>query len=212
MKNKKIIIITCTIILLILIIIIGITKSTKNKENTSAQTSQETIELSQVFEIEDIEKSKVTISKSTNEQIATKYLKGVDVNIVDAKIKFSEQIGKMIYVRESYNNINIFKTTYKIDEGESIATQVAGYMETFKQMCKDYIGLEYNQEPKKEILYEEDQGSIKIPLEESIYLENKLYSLTYEQDNQEKDTKKQEYDINFYREGNDLVAEFVKIL
>ncbi len=180
--------------------------------------------MSQVFEIDDINKSNVTINKSINEPIATKYIKGSNVYVVDANVNFSEKTGKMIYVRESYSKLNIYQTTYKIDEYENVASQVRGYMDTFEEMCKSYIGVDSDKEAYTSTLYENDTTSAPIPLEESIYYENRLYSLTYKVDDtiylndnslaekkENVNTITKEYDINFYRSGNNLVCELANV-
>lgn len=150
------------------------------------------------------------------------------IYVVDNKVNFNEREGKVILLRDEYNKANIYQTTYRIDEDDNISLQVGGRVQTFIEMCKSYIGITAEQEPYKEKLYGDEASDVSIPLEESIYVKNRLYSITYRVDNAnllagteeivsneaitETSDKAKEYDINFYRVDNTLVCEFVNLL
>ena len=202
-KNKKILIgaIIITIIVISLVAIITfITKSQKREESKTKVLT--TLDISQVFEIENIEKSKYEIEKIDNIQIAPKYLSGTNSYELKANVKFMETTGKMVYIREEYSNLNIYQTEYKIDQYESISSQVEGKIEEFEQMCKSYLGLELEEKAKSEGLYGEDKTELEIPLGESIYYKNGVYSKTYE-------VNKEIYEINFYRNSEKIICELV---
>lgn len=55
---------------------------------------------------------------------------------------------------------------------------------------------------KSETLYGESSQTVKIPLSESIYRDNRLYSKTYEKEGKT-------YDINFYKNGEKINCELV---
>lgn len=203
-KNKKILIgaIIITIIVISLVAIITfITKSQKREESKTKVLT--TLDISQVFEIENIEKSKYEIEKIDNIQIAPKYLSGTNSYELKANVKFMETTGKMVYIREEYSNLNIYQTEYKIDQYESINSQVEGIIEEFERMCKNYFGIDQDEKAKNEELYGESSSKNEIPLGENIYYKNRLYSKTYE-------LNEKEYDINFYRNGEKIICEFVR--
>lgn len=227
MKNKKIILIAIAIVVIIAVIIVIIKINNNANKNNSKKLVSE-LNLEDIFEIENLEKSNIQKTKNINETIASKYITGTNIYVADAKIKFDERVGKAIFVREDYNNLNVYQTSYKIDEDDSITEQVQKYMNTFTQMCTDYIGI-VDEKPEEERLYGESTEKFAIPLEESIYLENRLYSVTYKSNDmlksdsnssnikdeellkmEEESAKK--YDINFYRLDNFLVCEFVNVL
>ena len=56
-----------------------------------------------------------------------------------------------------------------------------------------------------EQLYGESSAEFELPIEESIYNEGRLYSKTYK-------SEENTYDINFYRQDNQIICEFVKVL
>ena len=70
--------------------------------------------------------------------------------------------------------------------------------------CESYIGLldEYEQ---TEELYGESTVDYERPLEESIYYDGRLYSKTYK-------NEEEQYDINYYKSGESIVCELVRVL
>ena len=77
-------------------------------------------------------------------------------------------------------------------------------MEEFEMICEGYIGL-LDEYEETEQLYGESTVDYERPIEESIYIEERLYSKTYK--NEEK-----EYNINFYKTGENIACELVKVL
>lgn len=201
MKDKKIYFVICAIIVVAIIVVLTIV--IKNRNSNIEPTK--ILDINEVIEIRDIGKSKVEIIKSKEETIASKYTLGSSVYVVNAIVQFDKIEGKVLYVRESRENMNIYQTKYKIDEDDSISEQVRKYMQIFMQMIENYISV--REEKPIEVLYGESTTSAPIPIEESIYLENRLYSLTYNIQNEERESE--EYDINFYRIDNELICEFV---
>lgn len=202
-KNKKQKIIILVIIAIIIVGLIVILINKNKSENKSEKTSTiETLDISQVFEIENIEKSKYEITKSKNKEIATKYIVNEEIYELKANIEFMDMLGKMIYVREDYEKVNIYQTEYKLDKYENTNSQVEQIIEEFEGMCKSYLNVEEQEKAQSESLYGEASQKEKIPLGESIYYDNRLYSKTYEME-------EKTYDINFYRSGEKIICEFV---
>ena len=204
-KKKKIIIgaiIIATILILVIALII-FNKSRSNKGETLP-----TVELLELLEVEDI-KSCGYETKETKEEISSKYIStGKEKYEVKANVKAGESTeeteGKMIYVRGNYDNLNIYKTEYKIDKYEDRTTQVSNILQQFEMLCEEYIG-PLDEYEETEQLYGESDAKFELPLEESIYNEGRLYSKTYK--NEEK-----EYNINYYKTGEKITCELVRAL
>ena len=201
-KKKKIIAgaIGIGIILIIAIIVLSI-KNNKSQNEGETETIEE-VELSEVLEIEDIEKVKYEKEK-TKDEIATKYVTGNNMYKLKATVKMQETTGKMIYVR-GVDNINVYQTEYDINKYGDKNTQVSGIIQTFEEICKNYMGIE-EEYKETEQLYGESNAEFELPVEESIYNEERLYSKTYK--NEEK-----EYNINYYKTGENITCELVRVL
>lgn len=200
--SKKIWIIVAVIVIAIILLVISTNKKEKEKEENKTTKKVETLELSQVMEIEDIEKSKYETEKSDSIGIATKYMVNDNKYELKANIKFMETTGKMIYVREETEKLNIYQTEYKLDKYENINSQIEKIIREFEKMSKRYINIEPEEKVKNETLYGESSQTVKIPLGESIYNNNRLYSKTYEKEGKT-------YDINFYKNGEKINCELV---
>ena len=200
-KKKKIIIGISIAVILLLLIIIIIAISNNNKETENAETIQ-TIELSEVINIEDIETLQYETEK-TDEEISSKYIIGRNKFEVKANVKAGEIEGKLIYARGT-QNLNIHKTEYTLSKYGDKNTQVSGIIQTFEETCKSYMGIDETYQ-ETEQLYGESTESFARPIEESIYDEERLFSKTYK-------SEENTYDINFYRQDNQIVCEFVKVL
>ena len=225
MKNKKIIMIIL-IIILIIVIILGIVINKKSSsKKISSNNNTKVLDLSTVFETENI--SELDTEQTKDAIVSKKYSVGSNTYKLNAKVKFNDMDGEMIFLRETYNTANIFQTKYRIDTIDSITTQVGRYMQEFEQECTSYMGINPEEKAYSETLYGEDTEEAPIPLEESIFNENRLYSLTYkvdenrgikedeikqdELDSRENISDSRKYDINFYRNGDYLVCEFARI-
>lgn len=207
MKNKKNFLIILGIILILAIIIIAIiTKN--NNQNTNISSKPTISDFSKVFELENIDNSNYKIEKSKDVKVAEKYIAS-NAYKLDANVEFGERAGEIIYLRNSSNKINIFQTKYRIDELGSISSQVENYMEIFKNEALSYIGISEDEKGYNQTLLGTDKSGVKLPLGESIYNEKRLYSITYKDKDTESEGKN--YEINFYRNENYLVCEFVKV-
>ena len=202
MNKKRIITISAIVIIVVIsiICICIITVSDREKDGNS-QVKTETLDISQVFELKDIQKSKYKIEKIKDIKISSKYLTGTETYELKANVDFQDDIGKMYYVRESYSNLNIYQTEYKIDEYENISSQVEGIIENFETKCKSYLGIEESEKGREE-LSGESTTKAAIPLGESIYYENREYRKNY-------DVEEKQYDINFYKKDKAIVCELV---
>ena len=207
MDKKKIILITTIIIVGIIIISLIIGLNSKNKEEKSVATKSGTAELSEVFEIDDIENSQYETAKNKEAQVASKYLTSSNIFELNANVKFDEDKGTMIYIREDYEKINIYQEEHSINKYEDKNIRVEEIMREFEQKCESYLNVNDETEVREE-LYGESTVKGKIPVEESIYNENRLYSKTYTVED-EIDNSKKKYDINFYRQEEKIICEFV---
>ena len=141
MEKKKKIIIIGIIIAIILVTLITLLLLNRQKNNESvSKTETIVLDIAQVFEIDDIEKSKYEIEKAKDIQIASKYILGSNIYRLNADIEFMEDTGEMIYVRESYNKLNIYQEEQKIDEYDNVNSRVEGIIENFESKCKSYLG------------------------------------------------------------------------
>ena len=206
-KKKKIIIGALIIIAIILILIVTLIllNRNKNEEKEELQTIELTTELLDTENIESIEYE----LDETKEEISSKYIStGKEKYEIKANIKAGksagETEGKMIYVRGSYDNLNVYKTEYKINKYEDKITQVSNILQQFEMLCEEYIG-PLDEYEETEQLYGESDAKFELPLEESIYNEGRLYSKTYK--NEEK-----EYNINYYKTGENITCELVRAL
>ena len=196
-RNKKILIvldIISIIAIAVIILVIKNTKSIKEPEEIS------TLDILQVFELENLQ-TQYEIEKIKDIQICSKYLTGTETYRLNANVEFEDSIGKMYYVRENYSNLNIYQTEYKIDEYDNINSQVEGIKDNFEEKCKRFLGIDYNEKGKEELLGE-SKSKAAIPLGESIYYENREYVKTYTLEDKK-------YEINFYRKHDKIVCELV---
>ena len=206
LENKKKVIIGVIIIAIILIIVITLILFNRNKntEPEQLQTIELTIELLDVENIESLEYK----LEETKEEISSKYVTGRNKYEIKANVKAGESTGetegKMIYVRGNYDNLNVYKTEYKINKYEDKITQVSNIMQQFEMICEEYIG-PLDEYEETEQLYGESDAKFELPLEESIYNEGRLYSKIYK--NEEK-----EYNINYYKTGENITCELVRAL
>ena len=204
-ENKKKVIIGAIIIAIMLIVIVTLIllKRNKNEKKEELQTVELTTELLDVENVESI-----GYGLDETEEISSKYVTGRNKYEIKAKVKAEESTGetegKMIYVRGSYDNLNIYKTEYKTNKYEDKTIQVSNILQQFEMICEEYIGpMEEYEETEQ--LYGESNAKFELPLEESIYNEERLYSETYKSD-------EKEYNINYYKTGENIICELVRVL
>ena len=198
-KKKKIIIMGITIIVVTFMTLLLLNR--QENDNSVAKTETIVLDISQVFEIDDIEKSKYEIEKVKDIQISSKYIVGSNTYKLNANVEFMENIGKMFYVRESYNKLNIYQEEQKIDEYDNVNSQVEGIIENFESKCKSYLGIDAEEKGIEELSGKSTTKGA-IPIGESIYYENREYSKSYDLDGKS-------YAINFYKNGTEIVCELV---
>ena len=200
-KKRKIIIIGIIILIVLVTFIIFLLLDRQEKNDSVSETEITILDISQVFEIDDIEESKYEIEKAKDIQIASKYIVGSNIYRLNADVEFMADTGKMFYVRERYNKLNIYQEEQKIDEYDNVNSQVEGIIENFESKCKSYLGI--NEEEKgKEELSGESTSKGAIPIGESIYYENREYSKSYE-------LEEKTYEMNFYKKDTGIVCELV---
>lgn len=206
MDKKKIILISTLIIVGVIIIFLAINLNSKNKEDKANLTKNATVELLQVFEIDDIEKSKHEIVENDEIEVASKYLTSSNIFELNANVKFDEDKGRMIYIREDYEKVNIYQEEHELNKYEDKNIKIQEIMTEFEQKCQMYLNAN-DETDVREQLYGESTAKGKIPVVESIYDENRLYSKTYTIEDEIDKTNK-EYDINFYRSDEKIICEF----
>ncbi len=201
-KKKKIIIGTSIagILLLIVILIIAISNNKKTEENTGLL---ENVDLSELINIENVESLSFNTEK-TEEEISSKYTANRKYE-VKAKVQASDITGKMIYVRNSYEKLNIFKVEYELSKYGDKAREISDIIQEFEMICEGYMEITEDEYEESEQLYGESSVDFELPVEESIYTEGRLYSKTYK-------SEENEYDINFYKNGEKIICEFVNVL
>ena len=201
-KKKKIIIgaSIAGIVLLLVILIVVISNNKKIEENTEIL---ENADLSELINTEIIE-SLPYETEETEEEISSKYITGRNKYEVKANIQAGETEGKLIYTRNT-QNLNIYKTEYTLNKYEDKTTKVRNIMQEFEMLCEGYMEITEDAYKETEQLYGESSVDFELPVEESIYTEGRLYSKTYK-------NEESEYDINFYRQDNKIICEFVKKL
>ena len=134
--NKKIKIIGA--IIAITIIIIALVFIILNKKSIKADQNINYLEISN---IEDIKKQ-IKEVKADQEKTSSKYeyIKKYKLN---KKGKLGETEGTYIYLRESLEDVNIFKTEYEVND----SNQVEETMLKFTTMCKQQLALDENTIP-----------------------------------------------------------------
>ena len=160
-KKKKVIIITITAIILLLIVIIIFSSNNKNKKEEKIQTAG----LSELINIENIDELPYK-TKKTKEEISSKYTSSNKYE-AEVKVKAEEQEGKMIYVRSSFENLNIYKTEYEIGKYSEKSIRTNEIIQIFEEICRGYMNQAEEYE-ESEYLYGESKEDIEIPIEESI--------------------------------------------
>ena len=203
-KKQKTILIIGILVLIAIIGTIIIVKKSKKAENKTELVKA--IDISQAIDIENIDT--LEKDKIKDVQVASKYITGKETYKLKARVNFDDISGDMIYVRENDEKLNIFQATYKINKYENINMQIQQDMNEFERMCTQYIGVDMDIE-KEGTLYGESTSKGMIPVEESIYDEERLYSKSY---TVKKEDSEETYDINFYKKDNNLITEFVRIL
>ena len=200
-KKKKIIIGTSIagILLLLVILIVIISNNKKTEEHTEILQNVDLLELINVENIEDIGYE----TEETKEEISSKYITGRNKYEVKANVQAGETEGKLIYARGT-QNLNIYKTEYTLNKYEDKTTKVRNIMQEFEMLCEGYMEVTDEEYKETEQLYGESSADFELPIEESIYSDGRLYSKTYK-------SEENEYDINFYKQDNKIICEFVKI-
>ena len=214
--NKKIIaIITIIIILLITIFAVIAYHFNTKKENveTNENETEATIPFEEAFSVNELEKSNIQTTKSTNEIIMKRYEdmilgigaqrkeEPIEVSKTNSKVNFEDTKGTMMYIRNGQLNANIFqlKTSVKsLDEFQEAR-------EEFIKISTKYLKITDGQKPEQEQLYNNAKAEDGMSIIEAIYSKEMHDCLKYK-------VKDTEYNINFYMQDGKLICEFVKIL
>ena len=149
------------IAIVIVIIAVGLFMNLSKKDSkVGSKANNEikktgTVDMSEIFEIDNIEENAYGTEKNEKCKVASKYSVGRNMYEAKSYVEFRETTGKMIYVREDYNKLNIYQTEYKLDKYENINSQVEQIIEEFDNMCREYLRLDPDAKAKSEELYGE---------------------------------------------------------
>ena len=199
--NKKIKIIGA--IIAITIIIIALVFIILNKKSIKADQNINYLEISN---IEDIKKQ-IKEVKADQEKTSSKYeyIKKYKLN---KKGKLGETEGTYIYLRESLEDVNIFKTEYEV----SNSNQVEETMLNFTTMCKQQLALDENTIPVESYIVGEVESNDPVTVADCVYKYKLLCTDTYEVKDETNEENKKTYEINFYMDGNKLACELAYVI
>ena len=199
--NKKIKIIGA--IIAITIIIIALVFIILNKKSVKADQNINYLEISN---IEDIKKQ-IKEVKADQEKTSSKYeyIKKYKLN---KKGKLGETEGTYIYLRESLEDVNIFKTEYEV----SNSNQVEETMLKFTTMCKQQLALDENTIPVESYIVGEVESNDPVTVADCVYKYKLLCTDTYEVKDETNEENKKTYEINFYMDGNKLACELAYVI
>lgn len=199
--NKKIKIIGA--IIAITIIIIALVFIILNKKSIKADQNINYLEISN---IEDIKKQ-IKEVKADQEKTSSKYeyIKKYKLN---KKGKLGETEGTYIYLRESLEDVNIFKTEYEV----SNSNQVEETMLNFTTMCKQQLALDENTIPVESYIVGEVESNDPVTVADCVYKYQLLCTDTYEVKDETNEENKKTYEINYYMDGNKLACELAYVI
>lgn len=199
--NKKIKIIGA--IIAITIIIIALVFIILNKKSIKADQNINYLEISN---IEDIKKQ-IKEVKADQEKTSSKYeyIKKYKLN---KKGKLGETEGTYIYLRESLEDVNIFKTEYEVND----SNQVEETMLNFTTMCKQQLALDENTIPVESYIVGEVESNDPVTVADCVYKYKLLCTDTYEVKDETNEENKKTYEINFYMDGNKLACELAYVI
>ena len=199
--NKKIKIIGA--IIAITIIIIALVFIILNKKSIKADQNINYLEISN---IEDIKKQ-IKEVKADQEKTSSKYeyIKKYKLN---KKGKLGETEGTYIYLRESLEDVNIFKTEYEVND----TNQVEETMLKFTKMCKQQLALDENTIPVESYIVGEVESNDPVTVADCVYKYKLLCTDTYEVKDETNEENKKTYEINFYMDGDKLACELAYVI
>ena len=169
-----------------------------------------TLDINDVIDI-DYNNTKLFKLKKSDVSMADKYNFSEKGYIANKTIKIGDLDANLYVINDQEVNGILFQSKYTVisneEKREDILPpliQVNEYMNEFKMNALTTITSDINMEPTEEKLYGESKYDFPLPTEESIYVEKRLYSLTYKIDNHN-------YDMNFYMANEDtLICELLK--
>ena len=200
LNNKKMLIIFGIMALMVIGIVIFLIVKSLNSSHYKVIKIDEAIQLTDVVNV-----------KKNNKKIAiaSKYDVGKrKIKSTGYAVKIGDELANVIFFRDNNLNGNVIQSRYLITESDevSVLSQIGDYMETFIDSFDEIIDTD-DIESKGEQLYGETKYKFLLPKEESIYVEHRLYSISYHNKDNNDD-----YDFNFYMgDGNYFVCEFVRL-
>ena len=222
-ENKKVIIKTAIILAILFVIVCVAIILIMNRVKT--------YELKEVFEIEDIEHSKVPIEKIKNKKIAPIYESLIvnqdnkEIIMLKAKVKLDSTEGNMFYVRnKSYKStLNVFQVEYEVENSRD----VSNVMGKFIDKSKSFLGFSEEIKTQNRLINGKNSKE-KHDVGDDIFSngaicvvtfgmpeENKNNSKTSEKDSKD-DTVvplkvDEKYNVNFYMNNGKLICELIRI-
>lgn len=201
MINKKIKIIGA--IIAITIIIIALVFIILNKKSIKADKNINYLEISNIEDIKkQIKEVKVDQEKTSSKY---EYIKKYKLN---KKGMLVEQEGEYLYLRESLQDVNIFKTTYEIND----ESQIEEAMSKFTTICKQYLALDENTLPDSSYVVGEINSEEPVTVADCIYKYKLLSTDTYKIKDETNDENTKTYEINFYMDSEKLACELAYLV
>lgn len=223
--DKKMLIIGGAVIgIIILIVILTLLFRGHESKLTTEDSFDKVVEIGDLlYDLDDKVNNKEVRLHDSNEKIYPAYNVSSGIKEADVGVKIGNSFAKVLVVRNNSMKADIYKGIYEIKEYEEGVegslpplVQIGEYMENFRREAR--FGMGHDGELVSENLTGESKYNFPLPVEESIYTENRMYTSTYEAENlfdmidHENDTEnnKVRYDLNFYMQDKYFVCEFVR--
>ena len=223
--NKKLLMIIGGVVIgiILLVVILSRILGGNRRMDTNEIKFDDVVDLGDLINDVDnkINNNEIKLSNSS-EAISSHY--GVNSGIKEASVgvKIGDYTTKLLVVRTDKMTADIYKGTFllkeyqeDVDGSESPLQQIGNYMETFRREISFRLG--NDSKLITENLSGKSQYTFPIPTEESIYVEKRDYTSSYEVedvfnrfDPENEESTKIKYDLNFYLRDNYLICELVR--
>ena len=219
-KRKDIVVLVGIFVVFLVGVILLVGKSFSNKKDIFVDYSV----VGGILNTDDVKDTKIRV-KDSSLSIADRYdTKKASIKESREDMYFGNLKGKILFVKGEKEDLNVFQGIYNVEpeskDDQPSLMKVNEYINNFKSAFYSMVSINSDTKPVEEKLYGESKYWFKIPVEESVYVEKRLYSLSYKievtddllLENLKKDVKEIVYELNFYMKGKELVCELVRLL
>lgn len=213
-KRNGIIVLVGILVIMFVGVIILVTNGNNSKEEDHFEDYSV---VGGILNTRDIGDAEIGV-KNSSLGVASRYdIKNSNVKESKKDMYFGDLKGKVLFVRGKNNNMNVFQGIYNIEkkdeDDQPSLMKVNDYINNYKSAFYSFANISSDTKPVEEKLYGESKYWFKIPVEESVYVEKRLYSLSYKVNIDDVDDGDKElvYELNFYMKGKELVCELVRI-